>query len=41
MSAHRQNYTPPRSADCQAAGVVLAVVIGIALVLLTVHWSLQ
>lgn len=41
MSAHRQNHTPPRSTERQTAGVALAVVIGIAIALLSVHWSMQ
>lgn len=41
MSAHRQNHTPASGAGHQAAGVGLAVVIGIALALLILHWSCQ
>lgn len=41
MSAHRQNHTPATSADNRAASVGLAVVIGIAIALLILHWSCQ
>ncbi len=41
MSAHRQNYTPERPRTEQVANVALAMVIGVAIALLFVHWSLQ
>lgn len=44
MSAHRQNFTPsPRdeAADVAFADVGLAIVIGVALALLALHWCLQ
>lgn len=41
MSAHRQNYTPPEPRTQQIANVGMAIVIGLAVALLIVHWSLQ
>ncbi len=43
MSRHRQNFTPAPAAPHahSALGVALALVCGIAIALLTLHWSLQ
>lgn len=44
MSAHRQNFTPSPSddaSDVSFAGIGLAIVIGVALAMLALHWCLQ
>lgn len=41
MSVHRQNYTPRRARQNPGLSIGLAIVIGIALTQLALHWSLQ
>lgn len=41
MSAYRQNYKPQRSPQNPGLSIGLAIVIGIALTQLALHWSLQ